>query len=79
MEMTLHYFQLEKLEPEQDTRLRAIFGEATVQPRRAWGRRPQFTPAMVEQMASEHESIDNFISALEAREVLERMTQKGAE
>lgn len=34
---------------------------------RAVGDFGRFTPAVVEQVASEHESVDDFISALEAR------------
>lgn len=76
--MTLHYFQLDVLEPEQDKRLRGIFGEGTAQQREGrGGRPPQFTPAVVEQMASEHESIGDFISALEAREAFKRVSAVG--
>lgn len=79
--MTLHYFQVDKLEPEQDRRLREIFKEnpKTAKTRGGSGSRRDggsgahnrdrghFTPAMVEQEASEHETVDGFIAALEAR------------
>lgn len=83
LEMTRHYFQVDKLEPEQDKRLREIFKEYPALPNgRGGGSRNggsgggggsgsgdggRFTPAMVEQEASEHESVDDFIAALEAR------------
>ncbi|CAN0119203.1 unnamed protein product [Scytosiphon promiscuus] len=79
LEMTRHYFQVDKLEPQQDERLREIFKEYPALPKtRGGGSRSssgggdggdggRFTPAMVEQEASEHESIDDFITALEAR------------
>ncbi|CAN0188246.1 unnamed protein product [Ectocarpus sp. 12 AP-2014] len=81
LEMTLHYFQVAKLEPEQDRRLREIFKDYP-EPAKTRGSSRcgggsgrvagggdggRFTPAMVEQEASEHESIDGFIAALEAR------------
>ncbi|CAN0470740.1 unnamed protein product [Scytosiphon promiscuus] len=77
--MTLHYFQIDSLEPAQNTRLRHVFNEhpAPEGTRSARGLRPtgkevcdRFTPATVEQMASEHETVDDFISALEARVLL---------
>lgn len=69
LEMTLHYFQVDQLEPAQDKRLRNVFREQQASPER--GRVcERFTPATVEQMASEHETVDGFISALEARVVL---------
>lgn len=77
LKMTLHYFQLEKLEVEQEERLRTIFAEAPDVPSRRISRGKGhrsppgnagcFTPAVVEQVASEHESVDDFISALELR------------
>ena len=71
LEMTLHYFQVAKLDPEQDRRLREIFKEYPATPKARGGARTgdggRFTPAMVEQEASEHESVDDFIQALEAR------------
>lgn len=73
LEMTLHYFQVTKLDPEQDSRLREIFKEYPTTPktRGGGGHRNgdggRFTPAMVEQEASEHENVDDFIKALEAR------------
>lgn len=84
--MTLHYFQVSELEPSQDKRLRKVFMEEQVPERRGSARGvsrssgcrdsgkgvcDRFTPATVEQMASEHETVDDFISALEAR-VLQR-------
>ena len=63
--MTLHYFQIDQLEPEQDKRLRNVFQGQQASPEKE----PicnRFTPATVEQMASEHETVDGFISALEA-------------
>ncbi|CAM9180173.1 unnamed protein product [Ectocarpus sp. 4 AP-2014] len=81
LEMTLHYFQVDKLEPEQDRRLREIFKDYP-EPAKTRGSSRcgggsgrvagggdggRFTPAMVEQEASEHESIDGFIAALEVR------------
>eukprot|EP00904_Undaria_pinnatifida_P012176 jgi/Undpi1/8089/HiC_scaffold_24.g10561.m1 len=86
LEMTLHYFQVSELEPSQDKRLRKVFMEEQVPERRGSARGvsrssgcrdsgkgvcDRFTPATVEQMASEHETVDDFISALEAR-VLQR-------
>lgn len=82
LEMTLHYFQVNKLDPAQDKRLRAVFREHPGQQgeggmtqassnRVRGGIRArdgvQFTPAMVEQLASEYEFVDEFIAALEAR------------
>lgn len=83
LEMTLHYFQVDKLEPAQDKRLRKVFKEHSAPPERGAGASrgggcrdtdkrvcDRFTPATVEQMASEHETVDDFISALEARVLL---------
>lgn len=92
--MTLHYFQLDRLDPEQDKRLRKVFQERSSAPEKGGGGRSagggggvsrggscrdtgtgvcdRFTPATVEQLASEHETVDGFISALEARVVLLR-------
>eukprot|EP00752_Nemacystus_decipiens_P011862 g10522.t1 len=71
LEMTLHYFQVNKLDSEQDRRLREIFKEYPATPKARRGSRNgdggRFTPAMVEQEASEHENVDDFIKALEAR------------
>ena len=81
--MTLHYFQVDKLDPQQDKRLRKVFMGNSA-PERGGSARgvevsrggyrdagkgvcDRFTPATVEQMASEHETVDDFISALEAR------------
>ena len=77
--MTLRYFQIDNLEPAQDERLRAIFSESKSPPEQ--GRRPasrrtagndegrmgRFTPAVVEQLANEHDTVDEYITALEAR------------
>lgn len=82
--MTLHYFQVDKLEPAQDKRLRKVFGESSgpegggsAQGDSHGGGRDtgkgfydRFTPATVEQMASEHETVDEFLSALEAQALL---------
>lgn len=74
--MTLHYFQIDKLEPEQEKRLRAVFKEPPPQEggvsRRGCGVSGtedggRFTPAVVEQEASEHENVDDFIAGLMAR------------
>lgn len=80
--MTCHYFQVGKLEPAQEQRLRAVFkeypaqqgGEGGTRGVSGGGRRGivkrdglRFTPAVVEQVASEHETVDDFIAALEAR------------
>lgn len=72
LEMTLHYFQATELQPEQDRRLREIFKEYPTPPKprggpSRTGDKGRFTPAMVEQEASEHENVDDFIKALEAR------------
>ncbi len=74
LEMTLHYFQIDKLEPEQDRRLREIFKEYPKTQKRGSrgisggaGDGGKFTPAMVEQEACEHDCVDEFLSALEAR------------
>lgn len=71
LEMTLHYFQVTKLDPAQDRRLREIFKEYPTPLKTRGGSRNgdggRFTPAMVEQEASEHENVDDFIKALEAR------------
>lgn len=80
--MTLHYFQVDQLDPAQDKRLRKVFKEQQA-PERVRAARgvcrewcddtgegvvcDQFTPATVEQLASEHDTVDDFISALEAR------------
>lgn len=76
LKMTLHYFQVTKLDPEQDSRLREIFKEYPTTPKTRGGSRNgdggRFTPAMVEQEASEHENVDDFISALEARVSMKR-------
>ena len=63
--MTLHYFQIDQLEPAQDKRLRHVFQEQQASEKGSICDR--FTPATVEQMASEHETVDGFISALEDR------------
>ena len=74
--MTLHYFQEDKLTPTQDKRLRVVFEEhsstqkgfvrgGNCAARNKDGGR--FTPAVVEQLASEHETVDEFITALETR------------
>lgn len=80
--MTRHYFQVDKLDAEQEARLKVVFQEYPASSvgvgrgsprgsRRSDGRdigdRGRFTPAVVEQVASEHESVDDFITALEAR------------
>ncbi|CAN0433199.1 unnamed protein product [Ascophyllum nodosum] len=76
LEMTLHYFQEDKLTPTQDKRLRVVFEEhsstqkgfvrgGNCAARNKDGGR--FTPAVVEQLASEHETVDEFITALETR------------
>ena len=86
--MTRHYFQVDKLGPAQDKRLRKVFKEPSAPPERGGSARglgssrggscrdsgkgvcDRFTPATVEQMASEHDTVDDFISALEARALL---------
>eukprot|EP00904_Undaria_pinnatifida_P012172 jgi/Undpi1/8085/HiC_scaffold_24.g10557.m1 len=65
LEMTLHYFQIDQLEPAQDKRLQHVFQEQQASEKGSICDR--FTPATVEQMASEHETVDGFISALEDR------------
>lgn len=85
--MTRHYFQIDKLEPRQEERLKTVFEELPASSSKqdvtgsrggksfrgtsarghANGHLGRFTPAVVEQVASEHETIDDFISALEAR------------
>lgn len=75
--MTLHYFQIDRLKPHQEDRLKLIFQETSAPPAGARrgsskgghdnGERGKFTPAVVEQLASEHETVDEFIAALEAR------------
>lgn len=86
--MTRHYFQIDKLEPKQEARLKKVFlepsagvatevvvgscgssgGSRTIgKGGRAVGDLGCFTPAVVEQVASEHETVDEFIAALEAR------------
>eukprot|EP00903_Cladosiphon_okamuranus_P014647 g13582.t1 len=76
LEMTMHYFQVKELDQEQDRRLREIFKEYPTTPKTQGGSRTgdggRFTPAMVEQEASEHENVDDFISALEARVSMKR-------
>lgn len=71
LEMTMHYFQVTKLDPDQERRLREIFREYPTTPKTRRSSRNgdggRFTPAMVEQEASEHENVDDFITALEAR------------
>lgn len=88
LEMTRHYFQVDKLPPNQEKRLEAVFQElpgaslnveggrdargrksnnGVLDCGRAVGDLGRFTPAVVEQVASEHESVNDFISALEAR------------
>lgn len=74
--MTLHYFQMDQLTPMQEKRLQAVFEEHP--PARKcppdggyhaarMGDRGRFTPAVVEQLASEYDTIDTFIGALEER------------
>lgn len=76
VDMTLHYFQMDQLTPMQDKRLRAVFEEHPPVYKCAsaggyhaarMGDRGRFTPAVVEQLASEYDTIDDFIGALEAR------------
>ena len=69
LEMTLHYFQVDQLEPAQDKRLRKVFQKEEA-PLERGPICDRFTPATVEQMASEHETVDGFISALEAQVLL---------
>lgn len=79
--MTLHYFQVPQLDPAHEKRLRKVFKEdqapekvgSTRGVSRDWygdtgkGVCGRFTPATVEQMASEHDTVEDFIYALEAR------------
>lgn len=71
--MTIHFFQKE-LTAEQKARLKAVFDEASVARRREAGlslgngddsNGGELTPAIVEQVAGEHEDVDEFLAALE--------------
>lgn len=53
--MTRHFFQEEQLEFEHEKRLEGVFRD-----------RCQLTPAVVEQLAGEHDTVEEFIGALEA-------------
>lgn len=70
--MTCHYFDVENLRVDQDERLKAFFAE----PLASSARSPSFrgrgqgrgfiTPALVEQLAGEFDTVDSFLEALEA-------------
>ena len=74
--MTRHFFEVDQLTVDQDQRLRSIFDED--QPPSpcdrvvgdgsgAGGREERtITPAVVEQLAGENDTVDEFIVALEA-------------
>ena len=67
--MTRHFFQVDDLKEEEHERLRAVFGDDEVSScvdGGIAGTSHRITPAMVEQLAGEHESLEDFIEALEA-------------
>lgn len=53
--MTRHFFQEEQLEEAHERRLEAVFCDQY-----------ELTPAVVEQLAGEHDTVDDFVTALEA-------------
>lgn len=65
--MTCHLFQTQAT-TEQKRRLEALFDENAAASRRAFDRsgdEGRLTPAVLEQMAGEHEKVDDFLDALE--------------
>lgn len=75
LEMTRHFFQTD-LTSEQQVRLAAIFDEDIgVAQRRLFDRsrdHGRVTPAVIEQMAGEYDTVDEFLEGLEALPVMLR-------
>ena len=69
VEMTRHFFQVEDLTASEHDRLRVVFGDGVASFSAAGGiggNTHRITPATVEQLAGEHDSVGDFIEALEA-------------
>lgn len=67
--MTRHFFGVETLTTDQDSRLRAVFDDSSPASGGAMGgggEGREITPATVEQVAGEFDTVDTFIEALEA-------------
>lgn len=64
--MTRHFFAVDELTADQDRRLRIVFVEDPPSPGDGVVVGRNITPAVVEQLAGEFDTVDDFISALEA-------------
>eukprot|EP00904_Undaria_pinnatifida_P012125 jgi/Undpi1/8042/HiC_scaffold_24.g10514.m1 len=66
--MTRHFFEVDHLTVDQDQRLRSIFGDGGGGGggEAGEGEKKNITPAVVEQLAGEFDTVDEFIVALEA-------------
>lgn len=77
--MTMHFFQTE-LTSEQRARLEAVFGERAVASRRMFdstGDEGHLTPAVIEQLCGEYDTVDEFLASLEEMpDTLRQQAQK---
>lgn len=67
LDMTRHFFKTD-LTAEQMSRLEAVFDESAEASRRLFDRsrnQGRLTPAVIEQMAGEYDTVDEFLDALE--------------